>query len=88
MMLRRGMLYPAQPEEPSMPTSSAADFHSRVRQAGLPLNEAEATAVLPAWQKLEAWLELLRRPPLPAEAEPVTTFKASAAATLPTDSAQ
>ena len=60
-----------------MPTSTAEDFHSRVRQAGLPLTTAETAAILPAWQKLEAWLELLRTPALPAEAEPATVFRAA-----------
>ncbi len=60
-----------------MPSSTAEDFHARVRQAGLPLSPAETAAILPAWQKLEAWLELLRTPTLPAEAEPATTFRAA-----------
>lgn len=58
--------------------SDAAEFHARLRQAGLPMTEAEAAAVLPAWQKLSAWLELLRQPPLPPEAEPATTFRPEA----------
>jgi hypothetical protein len=59
-----------------MPPSTAADLHARLRQAGLPMTETEAAAVLPAWQKLEAWLDLLRQPPLPPQAEPATTFRA------------
>jgi hypothetical protein len=60
-----------------MPPSTAEDFHSRVRQAGLPLSQADTAAILPAWQKLEAWLELVRTPGIPATAEPATTFKAT-----------
>ena len=58
--------------------SDAAEFHARLRQAGLPMSEAEAAAVLPAWQRLGAWLNLLRQPAVPAEAEPATTFRADA----------
>ncbi len=60
-----------------MPPSTAEDFHARVRQAGLPLSLAETAAILPAWQKLEDWLELIRTPAIPATAEPATTFKAA-----------
>ena len=38
-----------------MAESTAEDFHSRVRQAGLPFTPTETAAILPAWQKLEAW---------------------------------
>jgi hypothetical protein len=90
MMLTHGMLQARfarslQSQEPPMPPSSAADFHARVRQAGLSLTEAETAVAAPAWQKLEAWLESLRSPPIPAEAEPATTFKASTgSARIPT----
>ena len=60
-----------------MAESTAEDFHSRVRQAGLPFTPTETAAILPAWQKLEAWLELIRTPGIPATAEPATTFKAT-----------
>lgn len=61
-----------------MPTT-AAEFHTRVLQAGLPLTEADTAAVLPAWHKLEGWLALLRTPPIPATAESATTFRAEQA---------
>ena len=60
-----------------MPPSTVEDFYARVRQAGLPLSPAEAAAILPAWQKLEAWLDLVRTPAIPATAEPATTFRAT-----------
>lgn len=54
----------------------AAAFHARLVQAGLPVTAAESAAVLPAWEKLGAWLELLRTPVIPPEAEPAVTFRA------------
>lgn len=59
-----------------MPQRSADQLHSRLRQAGLSFSESEAAAVAPAWKRLQAWLDVLRRPALPPEAEPATTFAA------------
>ncbi len=62
-----------------MTETAVGAFQARVRQAGVPLGEAEAAQILPAWDKLVTWLDLLRQPALGAEAEPATTFSAGKA---------
>ena len=58
-----------------MPPSTVDELHARVRKAGVDLTLAEAANILPAWQKLEVWLDLLRTPDLGATAESATTFR-------------
>lgn len=57
---------------------TAAEFHARIRQAGIPMSEAETAAIHTASATLDAWLALLRQPLLGPEAEPATTFTAEA----------
>ena len=62
-----------------MPRMGEAEFEALLRRAGLPLTAEQRAGIYPAVGAVEAMQERIRAAapvPLPAEAEPATTFSA------------
>ena len=58
------------------PETTEAELETLAARAGLRLPAERREELRAAWGKLQAVLARLREPPIPAEAEPATTFRA------------